>query len=196
MNGLVQSDASPENNSELSMSGQGPDLLPGYGWGQQLCLHQGPIRGWLPASPTPAAAHASAPLQRAERDGGKQEDGGGRSGVNLELCILGKIKSRSNRQESRQGVVAGEDGVGRWAPPTDDADPNFQRLLPPGTSQVFLLSFSLCCFTRPLMIDHFWGALLLAVGLWLTLFRTTTLHTDVDVTTLMESLLFWRLKCL
>lgn len=85
--------ASLENNSGLSIQGQALRLIPGRGRGQQLWLHQGPIRGCVSsARPAPAGVYVSAPLQETEGDGGRQEDRQRGKGwrVKLWLCKLRK----------------------------------------------------------------------------------------------------------
>lgn len=93
--------ASLENNSELSIQEQAGELILVCGWGQQLWLHQGPIRGCVsPARLTPAGVYVSAPLQETGGDRGEKRVEGsvavfltGNTLENTVVLSLGREKS-------------------------------------------------------------------------------------------------------
>lgn len=199
-NGLELSFASLENNSELSIQGQALELILVCGWGQQLWLHQGPIRGCVsPARPTPAGGLCvSTPAgdRRRRREAGGQRGKGWR--VTLPLCKLETCwkmqlycnragKKSSDRRCWRRRLGRKMSSSYRWCwPQFSKASPSRDL---PSLPIIFLLMLP---FKRPHMMDDFWWALLYLVGLWLTSFLSTAL--DVTVLMWLHWLQIWRVS--
>lgn len=200
-NGLELCLASLENNSELSIQGQALELIPGCGWGQQLWLHQGPIRGRVsPARPAPAGVYVSAPLQETEGDGGRQQGRGRRRcrGVKLWSCKLEtRWKIQSYCKTAGKSLDSWRRRCGRKMSSSSRCCwPQFSKASPSrDLPSLPIISPFMLPFKRPLMMDDFWWALLYVVGLWLTSFLSTALHIEMDVMVWMQPDVALRFKC-
>lgn len=172
--------ASLENNSEPSIEEQARELILVCGSGQQLWLHQGPIRDCVcPARLTPAGVYVSAPLQ--------ETGGGGKGCGRFSRCFLSwKYVGKHSRIVTGQWKVMIKKGcLGRRFGQKMSSSywwcwPQFSKASPsrdlPSLPIIFLLMLPL---KRPPMMDDFWWALLYLAGLWLTLFLSTALHVTV-----------------